>query len=280
MPDSAAALPREGYPIMSADSPAEQAAIKARAQAQFAPAAREYVTSATHAHGADLARLLQLADPRGHELVLDVATGGGHTALAFAAHVRHVVASDLTLSMLQAAREHLQAQGAANVSYLRAEAERLPVAPARFGLVTCRIAAHHFADVRAFVRGASATLRPGGLLIISDHIGLEDPDLDQFMDRFERWRDPSHVRCYSFAEWRSFCEEAGLQVTHVEDDPREPYEFASWTARMRMPEHERAALERWLLKAEPRFRERFEVTEHEGRVLSLRGTFGIVVAQK
>lgn len=265
---------------MMNDPPSDPSAIKALAQAQFAPAARDYVTSATHAHGADLARIVQLAGLTGRELVLDVATGGGHTALALAPRARHVIASDLTFPMLLAARDHLAAHGAANVSYLRAEAERLPVAAASLDLVTCRVAAHHFADVRAFVRSSAAALRPGGKLIISDHIGLDDPELDQFMDRFERWRDPSHVRAYSYAEWRAFCAEAGLSVTHSEDDPREPYEFVSWTARLRMPDAERDALERWLLAAAPRFRERFAVVEHAGRLVSLRGVFGLIVARK
>lgn len=257
-----------------------RAAIQAMAQAQFAPAARDYVTSTIHAQGADLARVVALAAPRGTELALDVATGGGHTALALAPHVRHMIASDLTTAMLHAAREHIAAQGVTNVSYLRAAAEALPLADACLDLITCRVAAHHFADVRAFVAGAAAALRPGGTLIVADHIGLEDPELDQFMDRFERWRDPSHVRAYSFAEWESFCAEAGLTVVHTEEDRKEPYEFDSWTARMRMSEEDKAALERWLLAAEPRFRERFDIVEQDGRVVSLRGTFGIVVAKK
>lgn len=264
---------------MQSDS-GDHAAIKSLAQAQFAPAARDYVTSTTHAHGADLQRLVELAAPRGHELALDVATGGGHTALAFAPHVRLMVASDLTLSMLQAARDHITAQGVTNVAYLRAEAESIPCAPGSLDLITCRVAAHHFADVRAFVRGAAAALRPGGLLLISDHIGLEDAEQDAFMDRFERWRDPSHVRAYSYAEWRSFCAEAGLEVTYTEDDAREPYEFAPWTARMRMRAEDRDALAAWLLAAPAHLRERFAVVERDGTVESLRGTFGIIVARR
>lgn len=265
---------------MSLNGSSEHNARRALAQAQFAPAARDYVTSATHAHGADLARLVELAGARGHEQALDIATGGGHTALALAPHVRHVVASDLTLPMLIEARRHLDERGARNVSYARCAAEALPFAPASFELVTCRVAAHHFADVRAFVLESARVLRPGGLLLISDHIGLEDAEQDAFMDRFERWRDPSHVRAYSYAEWRSFCEAAGLSVTLTEDDPREPYEFASWTARMRMQDADRDALERWLLEAPAHLRERFEVVERDGHVVSLRGTFGIVVARK
>ncbi|NJM07860.1 class I SAM-dependent methyltransferase [Candidatus Gracilibacteria bacterium] len=254
--------------------------IQAHAQAQFAPVAAAYVTSATHAHGADLARIVELASPQPQHHVLDVATGGGHTALAFARHTQHVVASDLTYSMLTAARDHIAAQGISHVTYCRNAAEQLPFAPARFDHVTCRIAAHHFADVRAFVAESARVLRSGGLFVVSDHIGLPDPDLDAFMDRFERWRDPSHVRAYSFAEWSTFCAAAGLTVIHTEEDQRDSYEFQSWTARMRMPADERAALEQWLLAAPQHLRDYFAVVETAGKVESLRGTFGIIVARK
>ncbi len=265
---------------MSSNLSHDQAAIKALAQAQFAPSAQAYVSSPTHAHGADLGRILALAAPSGTEVVLDVATGGGHAALTLAPHVRHMIASDLTMAMLHAARSHLSARGMQHVTYLRAEAEQLPITPGSLDLVICRIAAHHFADVAAFVRSAATALCVGGRLIVSDHIGLEEPELDQFMDRFERWRDPSHVRAYTFVEWRHFCAQAGLEVIHEEDDPREPYEFTAWTERMRMPDEERVALEHWLLEAAPHLRERFAIVERAGRVVSLRSTFGIIVARR
>jgi SAM-dependent methyltransferase len=249
-------------------------------QRQFGPAASAYVASTTHARGPDLARLVELAAPTGSEQMLDIATGGGHTALTFAPHVRQIAAVDLTLAMLHAAREHIASQGHHNVTCCRAAAEALPFAPASCDLVVCRVAAHHFADIRAFVAEAARVLRPGGRLLVSDHIGLEDADLDAFMDRFERWRDPGHVRAYSFAEWREFCTAARLSVEHTEEYPWEPYEFESWTARIRMPAAEKAGLHQWLLDAGPRFREFFNIVTHEGRVLSLQGTFGIIVARK
>ena len=250
-------------------------------QQQFGPAANEYVTSALHAHGGDLGRLIELAAPKGHEQVLDVATGGGHTALAFAPLVREVVALDLTQPMLDAARDHISAKGAANVSYCRAAAEDLPFDDARFDIVVCRIAAHHFADAAAFAREAARVLRPGGLFLLADHLGLDDPEYDTFMDRFERWRDPSHVRAYTVAEWQAFLEPVGLHIKHAEPSfKRDSYPFGEWTARLKMPAHERDAMEGWLLAAEPRFKQFFAIVESEGRVESLKGNFGIIVARK
>ena len=118
--------------------------IKNLVQAQFGAVAERYVTSAIYAHGSDLARMIELAQPRGDERLLDIATGGGHTALAFAPHVREVVATDLTPRMLEVAEAFIREQGAANVTFQVADAEALPFPDADFDIVTTRIAPHHF----------------------------------------------------------------------------------------------------------------------------------------
>lgn len=258
----------------------EHSEITALAQAQFGPVAQAYVTSTTHAAGADLQRLFELAAPKGDERMVDIATGGGHTALRFAPFVASVVALDVTASMLMAAREFIAKRGVTNVEYCRGVAEALPFADHSLDLSVCRIAAHHFADPRAFAAEAARTLRPGGRFLLADHIGMDDPELDAFMDRFERWRDPSHVRAYTFDEWRTFLEPVGLVVEHTEEDVREPHNFEAWTARMRMPEAERQAFEQWLLAAEPRFHQRFSLDIKDGRVQSLSGHFGLLVAHR
>jgi len=56
---------------------------QARVQAQFGPSAAAYVASPGHAAGPDLERLIAWGKKRGAARVLDIATGGGHTALAF-----------------------------------------------------------------------------------------------------------------------------------------------------------------------------------------------------
>jgi ubiquinone/menaquinone biosynthesis C-methylase UbiE len=258
----------------------EDQTIKERVQAQFGSAAQSYVTSAGHARGDDLRRLVELAGLRGDERVLDVATGGGHTALAFAPHVREVVASDLTAPMLAAAEKFIRGQGAANVSFERADAEDLPFADASFDIVTARIAPHHFPHPQRFIAEVARVLRAGGRFLLDDNMAPEDAELDQFMNNFERWRDPSHVRAHTLSEWRAWIEQAGMQVEHVEPLSRKRYDFADWTARMRMPELERAALEAWLLQAPPRCAEFFQIVAEDGRVRSLSALFGIVVARR
>ena len=51
---------------------------------QFGRHANAYATSAVHAQGESLARLTSLTQPQRDWIVLDVSTGAGHTALAFA----------------------------------------------------------------------------------------------------------------------------------------------------------------------------------------------------
>ena len=72
---------------------------KKLSEERYTQYAEGYVTSQTHAKGADLERLVAIAQPQPDWTVLDVATGGGHTALRFARHVAQVTASDLTERM-------------------------------------------------------------------------------------------------------------------------------------------------------------------------------------
>jgi ubiquinone/menaquinone biosynthesis C-methylase UbiE len=254
--------------------------VKDLARETFGAAAKSYVTSAIHAQGADLRRLVELARPRGDERLLDVATGGGHTALAFASHVREVVASDLTPRMLAAAEQFIRAQGVTNVAFEQADAEALPFADASFDIVTSRIAPHHFPNPRRFVHEVARVLRPGGQFLLDDNMAPEDPELDAFMNRFEQWRDPSHVRACTVSEWRGWMVAAGLRVEHVDPLASKRYDFADWSARLGMPEAERAALETWLLGAPPRCAEFFEIVVADGRVRSIAGKYAIIVARR
>jgi ubiquinone/menaquinone biosynthesis C-methylase UbiE len=254
--------------------------IKDLVQAQFGAVAERYVTSVTHAHGGDLARMIELAQPRGEQRLLDIATGGGHTALAFAPHVREVVATDLTPRMLEVAEAFIREQGAANVAFQLADAEALPFPDADFDIVTTRIAPHHFPNPRQYVREVARVLKPGGTFVLDDNMAPDDQELDAFMNRLEQWRDPGHVRSHTIAEWSAWMQAAGLQLEHVEPLKSKPYKFAVWTEQMRMPTAERDALEAWLIAAPRRCAEFFQIAIEDGHVQSLTGWYSIIVARK
>jgi ubiquinone/menaquinone biosynthesis C-methylase UbiE len=215
---------------------------KSLVQQQFGAHAAAYSTSVVHAKGASLGRLTELVKPQRTWRALDVATGGGHTAAAFAPLVASVVASDLTEEMLGEAATLAASKKFANMTTARADAEALPFGDASFELVTCRIAPHHFPDVPLFVAEARRVLAPDGILAVVDNIapdqvstpGFSKPDLRDAAltyNAFEKIRDPSHGRCLGMEEWSEVFQDAGFEVLHTERLPKD-MEFEPWAQRM------------------------------------------------
>ena len=233
---------------------------KAQVQDYFARTAESYVASFSHRTGDDLKRLIELGEWNPQQQALDIATGGGHTALAVAPHVARVVVTDLTPRMLEKAREFLLAQGVTNAGFQAADAEHLPFADASFDRVTCRLATHHFPNVAQSVKEVARVLKRGGLYLLIDCMAPDDQELDTFDNTVEKWRDPSHGRSCTPEEWRAFFMQAGLLVEHVEFF-RKIYEYDDWTTRSRMPADEKARLARFILESSPRIQSYFEVVQ-------------------
>ncbi len=118
--------------------------VREKARAQFGRQAERYAASRPHAEGDSLDLMVQWGEPRRSDLVLDVATGAGFTAFAFAARARRAVATDLTANMLTQARRLAAERGLTNLLFNQAEAEALPFRDEIFDIATCRLAPHHF----------------------------------------------------------------------------------------------------------------------------------------
>jgi ubiquinone/menaquinone biosynthesis C-methylase UbiE len=228
-----------------AQSTVDVEAVRALARRQFGAVAAAYAESPAHAAGTSLARMLELAPPDPEDTVLDVATGAGHAALAYAPHVSAVVASDITPEMLEQVRRLAAERGLSNVETCGdAPAEALPFPDVAFEKVLCRVAPHHFPEVTRFVAESYRVLKPGGALVLCDTISPDDdPETGAWLDRMERLRDPSHFRDWSPAEWRAMATAAGFAVEAVDTTScRSEQFFDSWAARMRCSEATVAAL--------------------------------------
>ena len=93
----------------------------------------------------------------------------------------------------------------------------MPFPAASFDVVPCRLAPPHFDSVPAFLAEAARVLVPAGRLLIADTTVRDgDPELDQWQDRVERLRDPSHRRSYSPAEWTAFLTQAGFSISEID----------------------------------------------------------------
>ena len=174
--------------------------------------AQAFRESPTHREGPDLDLLVELCEPGEGVKVLDVATGGGHVARRLREEGCTVITVDPAPGMQPD---------------VVARAEHLPFDDGSFDVMTCRIAAHHFEDIRAAVN--EMTRVSNRLVVIEDNVYR-----GEHVEEAERLRDPSHVRCYTEDEWRGFVTDAGFEVEQIEHFPRRQ-SFSAWLERVNTP---------------------------------------------
>lgn len=234
-----------------------------KVQSNFGVAAADYVTSKVHANGQDLAWLVEAAALTGKERVLDVATGGGHTAFALAPYAAEVLALDITRPMLEVAQKESEARQLHNIRFLEADAQAIPCENASFDVVTCRQAAHHFSNVQQGISEWARVLKPGGKLLLVDSVSPEEQDIDTFLNEIEVLRDPSHGRNHRVSEWQAFLNAAGFVVDSVRQWGIY-LDIPSWTQRMRTPPASISMIEQNMRNSSPAVRERLRFEERDG----------------
>jgi ubiquinone/menaquinone biosynthesis C-methylase UbiE len=242
--------------------------FKDKVREQFGRTAEGYVRNRGFATGEDLAEAARLLKPTPEDSLLDVACGGGHTALYFAPLVRSVVASDLTMQMLKKAQEFISEEGGVeNVTFREADAEDLPFPAGAFTLLTCRIAPHHFPDVPRAMREFYRVLRRGGRMVVIDTLLPEDPEIADFYQTMEKMRDPTHIRAYTEAEWIAMIGEAGFIVHETRRLPK-THDFQEWAKRAGLNREAVQALNRCFIESSAKIHDYFQIETFAGEVES------------
>jgi ubiquinone/menaquinone biosynthesis C-methylase UbiE len=190
-----------------------------------------YRTSLAHSELHDLESALEALPDLPGLSVLDIATGAGHTAFFFAQKHADTFAVDINEDMLRVAQEESDKRSL-SIRFLKCPADDLMFDDETFDVASCRLAAHHFQDVDAFIAEVARVLRPGGTLLVIDNVVPDDDsETAQWLNRYERQRDPEHQVCLSASVWKERLEKHDFAVAQS-DRFKKRLLFDPWMARM------------------------------------------------
>lgn len=239
----------------------------AAAREQFRRVAERYAKSRAHADKRFLAKIVALAKPGKSERVLDVATGPGFVGMEFAKKGLDVAGTDITREMLNHAKKLRKRNGVA-MEFVLAEASHQPFRDETFDIAVSRLAFHHMKDPAKAVESMRSLVKPGGRVVIADLVVSEDDEVADFHNRFERLRDPSHVKSLKISEWKSIFQNLGLRLDRVALS-KVRLEVTEWAERAGFPEKRIPELVNMLEKAPAKARRVLSVFHRSGQLFFL-----------
>lgn len=195
----------------------------------FSENAHLYRVSQAHSEVEDLERAFENSLVSGLS-VLDVATGTGHAAFFLARKDAHVFAVDINQEMLRVAQEESE-KLSLSVRFLYSACHDLVFDDEAFDIVTCRLAAHHFKRPGDFLAECLRVLKPNGKLVLIDNVAPDDSQTAEWLNAYERRRDPSHQRCLSVNSWTALLQEQGFCCEESQSVPT-TVSFTPWMERM------------------------------------------------
>lgn len=223
--------------------PHDQALSKA-----FDARAAVFERGALQTDPASLGRLVAFAALPAGAHVLDAGCGPGLVAEAFLEAGCRVTGVDLSREMIARARARCARFGE-RARFEHAALEALP-ADAGFDAAVSRFVLHHVPDPLAFLRAQVARLRPGGVVVASDHTGDPDPERAGWHQQIEVARDTTHTRNLSSGEIADLFGRAGLaEVSLAEEAPQ--LDFEEWFDRG-TPRSSKGEVRRMLLSGRSR----------------------------
>ena len=178
-------------------------------------------------------RLLEMAGDVSRKRVLDAGCGEGHVARLFARHGAEVVAADISLRLLEHAR-NLEAQDPHGIQFVEADlAKGLPSHKGVFDLATANMMLDDCQDLAGVLCGIANALKPDGRLLLSmnnpyaivtrrkvDDYFASGPLTQTFGTERPEFEFPFYHR--TFQQWVAAFSQAGLLLRSLIDVPPNP----------------------------------------------------------
>jgi SAM-dependent methyltransferase len=209
---------------------------------------------------------------------VEVACGPGLISRALAAKVQRIIGIDLTPGMLAVGRREAANGGLANVGFVQADALHLPFADGTIDGAVTRFSLHHIPAPRRCVAEMARVVRPGGMILLADHVAAADAAGAAWHQEIERLRDPSHWACLTPEALRSLGERAGLTLWSERLIPFS-LEYEEWLTRGTGGPQVRAIIED-LLRERPAGATSFDVRRDPEGVAMLHLTYWLSVWQR
>ena len=113
--------------------------------------------------------IIRLINPKGADVVLDIAAGTGEPGLTIANMLKDgkVIITDLSEDMLEIARENATKRGIKNIETRACDVCELPFADNTFDAISCRFGFMFFPDMQMAAKEMVRVLKPGGRIATS-----------------------------------------------------------------------------------------------------------------
>jgi SAM-dependent methyltransferase len=158
--------------------------------------------------------IVHSAQPQPTERWLEAACGPGIVSRRLARLAGSVHGVDVTPDMIATARRAAQTAGIDNATFEVADATSTPAPDSSYDGAVTRFSLHHIPVPSRLLHELARVVRPGGTIVVLDHMADDEPEARSWAQEIERLRDPSHWACLSQARLRDLGRNAGLALDH------------------------------------------------------------------
>lgn len=148
--------------------------------------------------------------------ILDIGTGIGLLPILLAEDgAKQLVGIDISPEMLELAEYMRLSRGneaAARVTFRLAPAHALPFREESFDAVTCRLVLNHVRRPERIIKEIVRVLRPGGILILAEGLGADNPVKRATQNAIEGRRNNAHVTARGVEQYNKLVTDAGLHI--------------------------------------------------------------------